>query len=40
MEKELKVLLNTFPEAWEKIRNREFSERIASMVKSLYTAYS
>jgi CHAD domain-containing protein len=36
MEKELEGLLNTFPEAWEKIRNGEFSERIASMVSRLY----
>jgi CHAD domain-containing protein len=39
MEKELEVLLNTFPEAWEKIRNGEFSERIANMVKKIYSGY-
>jgi CHAD domain-containing protein len=39
MEKELEVLLNTFPEAWEKLRNGEFSERIANMVKKIYSVY-
>jgi CHAD domain-containing protein len=35
-EKEFEVLLDTFPEAWERIRNGEFSEKIASMVKIFY----
>ncbi|HWR25529.1 MAG TPA: CHAD domain-containing protein, partial [Methanosarcina sp.] len=39
MEGELQELLDTFPEAWEKIRNGEFSGRIANMVKKLYTGY-
>ena len=39
-EEELQVLLNTFPEVWEKIRNGEFTRRIESIVKSLYASYS
>jgi CHAD domain-containing protein len=39
MEGELQELLDTFPEPWEKIRNGEFSERIANMVKRLYAGY-
>ncbi len=38
-EEELQVLLNTFPEVWEKIRKGEFIVRIASIVKSLYASY-
>ena len=38
-EDELQVLLNTFPETWGRIWNEEFSERIESMVKRLYTSY-
>ncbi|RXA21194.1 CHAD domain-containing protein [Methanosarcina sp. MSH10X1] len=35
-EEELQTLLNTFPEAWERIRNRNFRERIESAIKNLY----
>jgi len=35
-EEELQMLLDTFPEVWEKIRNREFRGRIESAIKSLY----
>jgi len=35
-EEELQTLLNTFPEAWEKIRNGNFRERIESAIKNLY----
>jgi CHAD domain-containing protein len=35
-EEELQMLLNTFPEAWEKIKNGNFRERIESVVKNLY----
>ena len=35
-EEELQMLLDTFPEAWEKIRNGEFRGRIESAIKSLY----
>ncbi len=38
-EEELQMLLNTFPEVWERIRNVEFSGRIESIVKSLYANY-
>lgn len=38
-EKELQVLLNTFPEVWEKILNGEFRGRIESIIKSLYANY-
>jgi CHAD domain-containing protein len=38
-EEELQVLLDTFPETWGRIWNEEFSERIESMVKRLYTSY-
>jgi CHAD domain-containing protein len=34
-EEELQTLLDTFPEAWEKIRNGEFRERIENSVKRL-----
>lgn len=39
-EEELQVLLNTFPEAWGRIQNGEFSGRIANIVKSLYASHS
>ena len=35
-EEELQMLLNTFPKAWEKIRNGNFRERIESAIKNLY----
>ena len=35
-EEELQMLLNTFPDAWERIRNGDFRERIESAVKNLY----
>ena len=35
-EEELQMLLDTFPEVWEKIRNGEFRGRIESAIKSLY----
>ena len=35
-EEELQMLLNTFPEAWEKIKNGNFRERIESVIKNLY----
>jgi CHAD domain-containing protein len=39
-EEELQMLINTFPEIWERIRNGEFSGRIANIVKSLCASYS
>lgn len=38
-EEELQVLLNTFPEVWEKILNGEFRGRIENIVKNLYANY-
>ncbi|KKH93054.1 hypothetical protein EO95_09220 [Methanosarcina sp. 1.H.T.1A.1] len=35
-EEELLALLNTFPDAWEKIRTEEFRKRIESAVRNLY----
>ncbi|WP_440946346.1 CHAD domain-containing protein [Methanosarcina sp. T3] len=35
-EEELLTLLNTFPDAWEKVRTGEFRRRIESAVRSLY----
>jgi len=35
-EEELLTLLNTFPDAWEKVRAGEFIKRIESAVRSLY----
>jgi CHAD domain-containing protein/inorganic triphosphatase YgiF len=35
-EEELQMLLNTFPEAWEKIKNGNFRERIENAVKNSY----
>lgn len=35
-EEELLTLLNTFPDAWEKVRTEEFRKRIESAVRSLY----
>ena len=35
-EEELQMLLDTFPEAWEKIRNGDFRGRIESAIKNLY----
>jgi CHAD domain-containing protein len=35
-EEELLTLLNTFPDAWEKVRTEEFRKRIESSVRSLY----
>ncbi|MGV8076879.1 MAG: CHAD domain-containing protein [Methanosarcina sp.] len=35
-EEELQLLLDTFPEAWEKIRNGDFRRRIESAIKNLY----
>jgi len=35
-EEELQMLLDTFPNAWEKIRNGDFRRRIASSIKNLY----
>jgi CHAD domain-containing protein len=35
-EKELGTLLNTFPEAWEKIKGENLRQRIDSMIKNLY----
>ena len=35
-EEELLTLLNTFPDAWEKVRTEEFRNRIESAVRSLY----
>lgn len=35
-EEELQTLLNTFPDAWEKICNGNFRERIENAVKNLY----
>jgi len=35
-EEELQTLLNTFPEAWKRIRNGNFRERIESAIKNLY----
>ena len=35
-EEELQMLLNTFPDAWERIWNGDFRERIQSAVKNLY----
>ncbi len=35
-EEELQTLLNTFPEAWEKICNENFRERIENAVRNLY----
>ncbi|AKB20210.1 MULTISPECIES: CHAD domain-containing protein [unclassified Methanosarcina] len=35
-EEELLTLLNTFPDAWEKVQNKEFGRRIESAVISLY----
>jgi CHAD domain-containing protein len=35
-EEELLTLLNTFPDAWEKVRAGEFRKKIESAVRSLY----
>ena len=35
-EEELLTLLNTFPDAWEKVRTEEFRNRIENAVRSLY----
>lgn len=35
-EEELQILLNTFPEAWKRIRNGNFRERIEGTIKNLY----
>lgn len=35
-EEELQILLNAFPDAWEKICNGNFRERIENIVKNLY----
>ena len=35
-EEELLTLLNTFPDAWEKVRTEEFRKRIENAVRSLY----
>ena len=35
-EEELQTLLNTFPEAWKRVRNGNFRERIESAIKNLY----
>jgi CHAD domain-containing protein/inorganic triphosphatase YgiF len=35
-EEELQMLLDTFPEAWDKIRNGNFRGRIESAIKNLY----
>jgi CHAD domain-containing protein len=35
-EEELQILLNTFPSAWEKIRNGNFRERIENAIENLY----
>ena len=35
-EEELQMLLDTFPEVWEKIRSGDFRRRIESSVKNLY----
>jgi CHAD domain-containing protein len=35
-EKELQTLLDTFPEAWEKVQSDEFRQRIENAIKNLY----
>ncbi|KKG12945.1 CHAD domain-containing protein [Methanosarcina sp. 2.H.A.1B.4] len=38
-EEELLTLLNTFPDAWEKIRTEDFRKRIESAVRNLYEGH-